>query len=533
MNPPAPENIATGTGSRTHIPVVWLLAALFAIYIWRVWFAACVNLIPDECSYWAWSRRLDWSYFDNSGMVAYLIRISTVLFGESSPFSVRFPFLLLSVLSTYLIYSVGRHLFGDARQALLSSVLLNLTPVALLGGGTAIHDNVLLFSWLLTVWAAARFIKTGRMGWFYIMGIGAGLAVQSKYTGVLLVPALFLFLLWCGQYRRLLLCKEPWIGVLIASAFALPIVWWNWQHDWASVNHILFIGGGSASVAKRIADGVGYHLAQILLVSPLLYFALLAGLTSALGSNLLKPDPPQAILLCFGLPLVLFGLQAFGGHVEANWAFTGYASTAVLAVHVIISKRAADSGAIWKWFNGRFLEWAVILAVAPVIVVALHAWLGLLPAWVEKKIAKEDRIVWETRGWAGLGKHVGGLLRAGDVIAADTYQLCALLEFNVPGQPQVRYLAPWKRPTQFDVWEPSFDNLQGRSIIFVSALPLRPSSTALTTIYENFASVETLAPYEVMYHGTEIRTIYLYRGHSFDPFHPRRLGPRSLFYRDY
>jgi hypothetical protein len=165
--------------------------------------------------------------------------------------------------------------------------------------------------------------------------------------------------------------------------------------------------------------------------------------------------------------------------------------------------------------------------------VVVHAWLGLLPAWVEKRIAKEDRISWETRGWEGLGKHVGGLAKPGDVLAADSYQLCALLEFNVPGQPQVRYLAPWKRPTQFDVWEPSFDNLKGRDIILVSSIPLRPSSASLTTVYDNFERVEALPPYSVRYHGEEIRTIHLCRGYSFDPFQPRRLGPRSLFYKDY
>ena len=119
------------------------------------------------------------------------------------------------------------------------------------------------------------------------------------------------------------------------------------------------------------------------------------------------------------------------------------------------------------------------------------------------------------------------------MIAADTYQLCALLAFNLPGQPQVRYLAPWKRPTQFDVWEPSFDNLKGRTIIYVSQTPLGPSSAERTTIFENFARVETLESYPVMYHDEAIREIHVYRGYEFDPFNPKRLGPRSLLYKDY
>ena len=31
-----------------------LIAAIFAVFVWHVIFLAHLNLIPDECSYWAW-----------------------------------------------------------------------------------------------------------------------------------------------------------------------------------------------------------------------------------------------------------------------------------------------------------------------------------------------------------------------------------------------------------------------------------------------------------------------------------------------
>ena len=159
-----------------------LAVCLCGIFAWRVYFAAGVNLLPDECSYWAWSRRLDWSYFDNSGMVAYLIRLSTEFFGESTPFSVRFPFLILSGLSTFLLYCVSVNLYGNRQQALMAVVALNITPMAFLGAGAAIHDNALVFFWTLCLWAASRLINSLDLRWFYVMGVAAGLAIQSKYT---------------------------------------------------------------------------------------------------------------------------------------------------------------------------------------------------------------------------------------------------------------------------------------------------------------------------------------------------------------
>jgi len=529
-----PSTLAPATASKkSDLPTVWMLMGLAAVFAWRVLFTSWLNLIPDECSYWTWSRSLDWSYFDNSGMVAYLIRLSTAFFGEQTPFSVRFPFLVLSGFTTYLIYRTSCILFQNRSRAVLAATVFNLTPIALLGGSAAIHDNALLFFWVMALWAAASFVRSEDPRWFYTMGAAAGLAIQSKYTGVLILPCVLIFLLWSGSHRRCLLKKEPWIGALIAAAFALPILWWNVSHQWASLHHIFFIGAGANSIDKQILDGIGYHLAQFLLVSPLFYFALVLGSASALAGNFFKPKPQQALLLSFGFPLFIFGLLAFKGHVEANWAFMAYLSTLILATEVILTAREESRTGVWQWFGGRYLKWAVILSVAPVLLALAHAWIGLLPASLEMKVAKDDRIIWETRGWAGLGKHVAGLKSGGDVIAADSYQLCALLEFNVPGNPHVRYLAPWKRPTQFDVWEPSFDNLRGRNILFVSPLPLKPSSDSSTTIYDNFTRVEPLPPYEVMYHGVAIRQMYIYRGYEFDPFAPRRLGPRSLLYKDY
>ena len=249
-------------------------------------------------------------------MVAYLIRVSTAFFGEQTPFSVRFPFLVLSGFTTYLIYRSSCILFQNRSRAVLAATVFNLTPIALLGGSAAIHDNALLFFWVMALWAAASFVRSEDPRWFYTMGAAAGLAIQSKYTGVLILPCVLVFLLWSAPHRRFLLRKEPWIGALIAAAFALPILWWNVSHQWASLHHIFFIGAGAASLGKRILDGLGYHLAQFLSVSPLFYFALVVGTISALARNLFRPNPQQALLLCFGTssaPFWTSGIQRARG----------------------------------------------------------------------------------------------------------------------------------------------------------------------------------------------------------------------------
>jgi len=463
-------------------------------------------------------------------MVAYLIRLSTELFGVSTPFTVRFPFLVLSFATTYLIYRVSALLFVDRQQALIAAVAFNLTPVGILGAAAAVHDNALIFFWICALWSAARFHRSFNHNWFVVMGFTVGLSIQSKYTGVLLLPCLFLFLLTSKEHRRSLIRHETWLGVAVVLVLALPIILWNVEHHWASLGHILFIGTGAKSWSQRIMDGLGYHAAQFLIVSPLFYvWILLSAVYSAVVCVRLY-NPEKLMLIWFGIPLVLFGFMAFRGHVEANWGFMGYVSIIILSVAVMQEKLSDTSSILSGFFRRKYQVWALGLTLLPTSLVVLHAWVGLLPASWESRLAKDDRIVWEIGGWQDLGKHVGQWRQTYDVLAADTYQLCALLEFNVPGQPFVRYLAPWDRPTQFDVWEPSFENLRGETILFVSSKPLTPSCPQRTTIYEHFSRVESLPVFQVRYHGVEIRQIYLYRGYDFNPSAPRSLGPRKLKY---
>ena len=304
---PDPATPTPTTASRKSDPTtVWMLMGLAAVFAWRVLFTSWLNLIPDECSYWTWSRSLDWSYFDNSGMVAYLIRVSTAFFGEQTPFSVRFPFLVLSGFTTYLIYRTSCILFQNRSRAVLAATVFNLTPIALLGGSAAIHDNALLFFWVVALWAAASFVRSEDQRWFYTMGAAAGLAIQSKYTGVIILPCVLIFLLWSGPHRLFLLRKEPWIGALIAAAFALPILRWNVSHQWASLHHIFFIGAGANNIDKQILDGIGYHLAQFLLVSPLFYFALVLGSAFGACQEFYQAQSTASSFVMFRVPSIYF-----------------------------------------------------------------------------------------------------------------------------------------------------------------------------------------------------------------------------------
>src|SRR5438034_44296 len=100
-------------------PKVWpyrLTAAVLILgaAILRLFYLACdcpLDLAPDEAHYWDWSRHLDWSYYSKGPLVAWLIRLSCILFGDlsfaltgSEMLAVRLPAVLCGALLLVSLY---------------------------------------------------------------------------------------------------------------------------------------------------------------------------------------------------------------------------------------------------------------------------------------------------------------------------------------------------------------------------------------------------------------------------------------------
>src|SRR3981189_601895 len=84
------------------------------------------------------------------------------------------------------------------------------------------------------VWALIRLVESGDARWWLAAGVFAGLALLSKFTAVMLVPAVLAFMLIPDWRRRWLTGPYPWAAGGIAVALFSPVLVWNAQHDWAS-----------------------------------------------------------------------------------------------------------------------------------------------------------------------------------------------------------------------------------------------------------------------------------------------------------
>src|SRR5437660_2539988 len=81
-----------------------------------------IDLSGDEAQYWDWSRHLDLSYYSKGPLVAFIIRASCAVFGDTMP-GVRYPAIFFAIGTSLLTYLLTRKLFGSERLA-LGAVLL-------------------------------------------------------------------------------------------------------------------------------------------------------------------------------------------------------------------------------------------------------------------------------------------------------------------------------------------------------------------------------------------------------------------------
>ena len=203
-------------------------------------------LFHDEAYYWVWERavgpgNLELSFYDHPAGVAYLIYVSTALFGDSE-FGVRAIFALLGVGNVLLVYSLGKYLF-DQRTGVIAAFLLSINFGHILLSRSAMNDVAacFIFTIILFLFAKAVFERNERYLWFAGFALGVGFLI--KYTVAVIALGFIIFAYAYPQYRKFLWRRTTVYAVVLAALLTAPFWVWNATHDWAG----LVYQGGHAS----------------------------------------------------------------------------------------------------------------------------------------------------------------------------------------------------------------------------------------------------------------------------------------------
>jgi 4-amino-4-deoxy-L-arabinose transferase-like glycosyltransferase len=230
----------------------WLAVAavIAAMTVLRLVYASVMELRTDEAYYWTWSKESALSFLDHPPMIAWFIRFGTSIFGDTN-LGVRFAGILAMLATQLLLADIVRRVTHDFR----SIVLALLMPEAALYYGllmAKVSPDVALIPFAVAmVWALVRLAESNDARWWLAAGLFAGLALLSKFTAVMLVPAVLAFMLVPDWRRRWLTSPYPWAAALIAVLLFLPVLIWNAEHDWASFRFQLVRATATHEVSLR------------------------------------------------------------------------------------------------------------------------------------------------------------------------------------------------------------------------------------------------------------------------------------------
>jgi len=407
---------------------VRLAAALAALTLIRLIVAATTPLAPDEAYYWTWSHALAAGYADHPPMVALWIKGGTLIAGERA-LGVRLLGPLSAALGSWLLADAADRLFPGRRAGVVAALLLNATLFLGVGSVIMTPDTPLLFFWCATVWSLARIAANARPGWWLVAGAFAGLALDSKYTAVMLVAGVVGWLAWVPPLRRWLIRPAPWLGALLGFALFLPNLAWNQQHGWISM---VKQGGRVADWRPERAAGFLAELlgSQLGLATPGVWLLCMAGLVTAGRIAWRSRDLAWSLLAALSLPpLAVFVQHALGDRVQGNWPAIIYPAAAIAA--------AGLAGPVWLRLRGP----AIGLGFGITALAYLQAAFGLFPL-----PPRLDPIALRLSGWDGLATQVEAARQAvgASYVAADDYALAAELAWDLPtGVPVVGRDARW------------------------------------------------------------------------------------------
>ena len=253
----------------------------------------------DELYFLAGAQHLQASYVDQPVLTPLLAWVSLKLFGVSLAGLRVWP--ALAAWATVVVCGLIAREFGGGRRAQLLAAVAAATMPALLAidhlAGPTAFD---VLAWAGLALVTARIGRTGDARWWLAGGVVLGLGLANKHSIGLFAVALVIGALASGG-RRLVWNRWFAAGAVIAAAFTVPDLWWQAQHQWATIamTHALNQeNGGLGNIGNWV-------IGQVIMTALALVWVWVAGL-----GFLWRSGRPlwRALAWAYGLLFVFFAL---------------------------------------------------------------------------------------------------------------------------------------------------------------------------------------------------------------------------------
>jgi 4-amino-4-deoxy-L-arabinose transferase-like glycosyltransferase len=306
--------------------------------------ASGVDLYADEAQYWRWSTDPAWGYYSKPPMIAWVIGLSTTVFGNGE-WAIRLPAPVLHTIAAGALYLLGRDMDGP-RTGMFAAIGYALMPGVIVSSAVISTDGVLLPYWCLALWLLWR-MRQGQAGWITALAFGAclGAGFLAKYAMIYFAIGLILATLFDRPTRAAIFSAKGAAAVSIAALLFAPHMAWNAANDFKTVGHTV----DNASLGGDLfnPENLGtFIIDQMGVFGPIGFLVLVFGLVPMLRAREGEGLRRNLWLLAFIVPVItIIAFQSVLSRAHANWAATAYPAASILVAMWLVHARRRP--ALW------------------------------------------------------------------------------------------------------------------------------------------------------------------------------------------
>ena len=314
-----------------NTPVV--LLTLFLITLIRIYslLVSPIELSVDEAQYWHWSQNIDFGYFTKPPLIAWIIALSTNIFGNEE-WAIRLFSPIIHLLISIGLWTTTQFAFG-LKAGRIAALLWIFTPAASLGSFIISTDTPLLLFWSFALLFVFKTLKDDSYISALFTGASLGLAFLSKYAALYFFVLLILWWLIYDKGNALTL-KKLLIVIISSIVVATPNLYWNYSNDFVTVNHTVS-NANLSEIIINYANVIDFLSSQLLVFGPIIFLLYLF----IIFDSFFKSEK-LSLLGMLSLPIItLIIVQSFLKIANPNWAVAAYISaTLMISAYAIIQK---------------------------------------------------------------------------------------------------------------------------------------------------------------------------------------------------